>query len=172
MLHFPHSFAFAWVYCLLLIGLLLVASYTDLRRTIIPKWLTIPTLVLALVLNVIRGAWLGTEGKQAWLLAEGSPWIGSLDGLLFALAGFAVGFGLFFVMFVLRTAGRRSQAVRGDERLCRATTRDHRTRCNGGFRCPVRSGALRDQDDRSEVRGQRSEVRGQRSEVRGRLSDF
>jgi prepilin peptidase CpaA len=51
------------------------------------------------------GAWTGAGGPRgAFLLGEqAGGWLGALDGLLFALAGFAVGFGLFVVMFVLGT---------------------------------------------------------------------
>lgn len=104
MLHFPDA-GFAWVYYLLLIGLLLVASYTDVRWVVIPKWLTIPMLLIGVLLNVCRMAWLATLGEETWHLGTGSVWVGAADGFLFSLEGFAVGFGLFLVMWILGTAG-------------------------------------------------------------------
>jgi prepilin peptidase CpaA len=94
----------AWAFYLVLVGITAVAAYIDLRRAVVPKWLTVTTLVLGLVCNVVRGAWLGSEGLGVWRLATG-PWLGALDGLLFGLAGAAVAFGLFFVLWILGTCG-------------------------------------------------------------------
>src|SRR5262249_31381464 len=95
--------AFGWGYLLLLPGLLAVASYTDLRRLTIPKWLTLTVLALGLAANLVRGAWLGGTGQPAWVLSGSGEWLGLLDGLLFALAGFALGFVLFFVLWLMGT---------------------------------------------------------------------
>src|SRR5262249_6400200 len=97
--------AFAWVYFLVLMSLLAVASYTDLRRLTIPKWVSLTVLALGLVVNVVRGAWLGSAGLAGWVLDGGGVGLGLLDGLLFALAGFALGFVLFFVLWLLGTVG-------------------------------------------------------------------
>jgi Flp pilus assembly protein protease CpaA len=42
---------------------------------------------------------------EVWALGAHGGLIGALDGLLFALTGFLVGFGLFFVMWVLGACG-------------------------------------------------------------------
>src|SRR5208283_4704741 len=103
---FPDSAGFAWTYYLVLVALLLVAAYSDMRRMIVPKSLTLPTLALGLLFNVVRGAWLGAAGAEpVWILGQHGAWIGALDGLLYALAGLAIGFGLFFVMWILGTCG-------------------------------------------------------------------
>src|SRR5687767_1357088 len=98
--------AFAWTFCLVLVGITLFATYTDLRRFTIPKTLTLFALALGLLFNTVRGAWMaGVEGSSGWVLGGQSGLVGALDGLLFALAGFGVGFGLFFVMWFLGTCG-------------------------------------------------------------------
>jgi len=101
---FPESVGFAWAYYLVLVGLLLAAAYSDMRRMVVPKTLTLPILALGLLFNCVRGAWLGAR-EPVWPLGQSSPWFGAVDGLLFALAGLAVGFGLFFVMWILGTCG-------------------------------------------------------------------
>src|SRR5262249_593449 len=48
--------------------------------------------------------WAGVEEKPFWVLDDGVV-LGALDGLLWTLAGFGTGFGLFFVMWFLGTCG-------------------------------------------------------------------
>src|SRR4051812_1481896 len=102
--YFPDPIS-GWAFFTTLMALLAVASWTDQRRMVVPKWLTLPTLALGLLANVLRGAWLGWHDLPAWSLSSGGPWLGALDGLLFALAGFAMGFVLFFAMWVLGVCG-------------------------------------------------------------------
>lgn len=92
---FPDAL-FAWVFYLGLVGITLIASYTDVRRMVVPKWLTLPALGLGIVIHVIRGAWMGA-------IEDEGLWLGAWDGLLFSLGGFALSFALFFVMWVLGT---------------------------------------------------------------------
>src|SRR5260370_39266685 len=107
----PHAFfpglLFAWAFYLVLTALMGVAAYTDLSRMAIPKQLTLGALVLGLVVSITRGAWVGAngEGSGVWLLGASGPFLGALDGLLYAVAGFAIGFGLFLVMWLLNTCG-------------------------------------------------------------------
>src|SRR5438874_13835628 len=107
----PHPFfpglLFAWAFYLVLTALMGVAAYTDLRRMVIPKQLTLGALALGLVFNIVRGAWVGAngEGSGVWLLGANGPFAGALDGLLYAGAGFAIGFGLFVIMWILGTCG-------------------------------------------------------------------
>lgn len=84
---------FGWTFCLVLLALLVVAAYQDLRRMVVPKWITLPTLALGLLFNLVRGVWLTGDG---W---------GLLDGVLVSLGGFAAGFVLFLLMYVLGTCG-------------------------------------------------------------------
>ncbi len=105
---FSHSVYFAWAFYLLVVGFTLIATYTDLRTVRIPKWLTLPGLALGVLLNVFLGAWVGPAGEARgpfWLGEHQGGWRGGLDGLLFSLAGFATGFGLFLVMWILKTCG-------------------------------------------------------------------
>ena len=96
---------FGWAFYTVLMALLAVATYTDLRALIIPKQLTLSLLGLGLVANLVRGAWLGGEGIAVWLFGENGSWLGAVDGLLFSLAGFALGFAIFFVLWIMGACG-------------------------------------------------------------------
>ncbi|GBD35435.1 hypothetical protein HRbin36_00547 [bacterium HR36] len=95
---------FGWVWLAPLLGMVFAAAYVDLRRYVIPKALAITILVTGVLANIFRGAWLGVRNQSVWLLPAG-PFLGAVDGFLFALAGFVVGFGLFFALWLLRTCG-------------------------------------------------------------------
>lgn len=101
---FPNP-AFGWTFCLSLMSLLMVAAFTDLRHMIVPKWLTLSALVLGIVMNLARGTWMGLEGGQAWILGVHGGWTGALDGMLFTVSGFLVGFSLFFLLWILGVCG-------------------------------------------------------------------
>ena len=101
---FPEP-VFGWAYLAVLLAILVAASCLDLRFLAVPKWLTVPALGLGVLCNLARGAWLGAVDQPAWALGAGGPVVGALDGLLFALAGFLVGFGLFFLMWILGVCG-------------------------------------------------------------------
>src|SRR5882724_3240762 len=94
---FPHL-AFAWSFLAILLGLLAAASYIDSRSMKVPKALTLTALALGLLFNAARGAWVGNQGQAVWSFGAAGPWAGLADGVLFALAGAAAGFTLFFVM--------------------------------------------------------------------------
>lgn len=96
---------FGWAFFAVLAAFLGVAAYIDTRSYKIPKPLTLALLGAGLVANVVRGAWLSAAGGDVWLFPGGNAALGALDGLLFALAGFALGFGLFFVLWVLGACG-------------------------------------------------------------------
>jgi Flp pilus assembly protein protease CpaA len=100
---FPNP-EFGWVFFAALTALLGVAAYTDTRRLVIPKKISLTILGLGVLFNVVRGAWLGAEGKPGWAF-DGGPFAGAADGFLFALAGFVVGFGVFFLFWVMGTCG-------------------------------------------------------------------
>lgn len=101
---FP-GLVFAWCFVSTLALLLAVASVIDLRRMVVPKWLTLTALPVGLAFNISRGAWLGGQGQSVWALGAHGLAAGAVDGLLFALAGFVVGFAAFFLMWVLRICG-------------------------------------------------------------------
>jgi prepilin peptidase CpaA len=96
---------FGWAFLIALLAILVAASYLDVRYMVVPKWLTVPALVIGILVNVARAGALGAQGKEAWMLGANGPWIGAADGLLFALAGFGLGFVLFLVLWILGACG-------------------------------------------------------------------
>jgi prepilin peptidase CpaA len=74
------------------------AAVLDLRTLRIPNWLSVATLALGLLYNVVSHA-------RAAGTASGSPWLGALGGVWFAFQGFALGFALFLVLWLLGTCG-------------------------------------------------------------------
>jgi prepilin peptidase CpaA len=70
---------------MVLLAVLVAAAIYDVRYRRIPNWLTLLGVLLGFVINWLIG------------LPEG--------GLLFALEGFAVGFGIYMVLYALRAMG-------------------------------------------------------------------
>jgi len=102
--YFP-DVAFAWVFCVGLILLTGIAAWTDTKRAKIPNRLTVLILVLGLVVNAVRGGWLGYQGKPTWLFETDSAWMGALDGFLYALTGFAVAFAVMLLLWIFGSCG-------------------------------------------------------------------
>ncbi len=100
---FPHEL-FGYGFGLVLLVGLALASWTDLRTLKVPKSITMGLLSAGVIGNIIRGTWLGTQGYAAWILPAG-PLPGAFDGLLFAIGGLLVGFGLFFVLWIGNVCG-------------------------------------------------------------------
>jgi Flp pilus assembly protein protease CpaA len=96
---------FAWIYLAVLLSVLAAACYTDLGRMVVPKQVTLTALALGVAFNVVRGSLLGAKGLAVWTLPEGGAWLGAVDGLVFSLAGFALGFTLFFAMWIFGVCG-------------------------------------------------------------------
>jgi prepilin peptidase CpaA len=63
----------------ILMMVLVIAVVTDLRSSRIPNWLTFPAMGFALA---------------------GHAWLNGIDGILFSLAGFGMGLGLFFFIYL------------------------------------------------------------------------
>jgi len=103
-LFFP-DISFAAVYLAGLAAALIAVSYLDLRYMIIPKSVSLAAAAGGLALNGVRGAWLGHQGQPVWLFTEPGTALGACDGLLFALAGFAFGFVIFFLLWISGIAG-------------------------------------------------------------------
>lgn len=112
---FPNP-VLGWTFFTVLIAPLSMAAVIDLRRGIVPKWLSLPTLALGVTANVVRGAWLGGEGHEVWKFGASGPWAGAADGFLFSLAGFATGFAIFFFLWTAGGCGG------GDVKLFAATS--------------------------------------------------
>ncbi|REK31667.1 MAG: prepilin peptidase [Planctomycetota bacterium] len=103
-LHFPNP-VFAWATVLLLVGLLARVAINDFRTLKIPNRMTLSILAGGLLMNLLRGAWLGGLKQRVFLLSPTGAGLGAIDGLLFAIAGFALAFGVFFLLWVLGTGG-------------------------------------------------------------------
>jgi len=94
---FPNAW-FAWIFYATLMLILIVASYCDLKTFKIPKTLSIVTLILGVGINIVRGIWVGVEFHDDWLYGLG-------QGLLESLGGFATGFGIFLLLWLLNMTG-------------------------------------------------------------------
>jgi Flp pilus assembly protein protease CpaA len=103
-LQFPGPIS-AWAYWVLLLGLLLPAAVIDWRTLKIPKHLSLSLWVLGPFLSIGRGAFLGALGIPVFTLSPRGAVVGAIDGLLFSLAGFALGFVMFFILWLLRACG-------------------------------------------------------------------
>src|SRR5262245_18241316 len=97
---FP-NLIFGWAFLGCLAVIMAIASYSDLKFMVIPKATSVTGLLLGIVFNLSRGAWLGYEGKPTWHFSEPTVVIGAADGFLFALAGFALGFAIYFLLWIL-----------------------------------------------------------------------
>lgn len=97
--------AFAWVYCLGLCLLTGVAAWTDTRTAKIPNRLNLVILATGVLINVIRAAWLAGQDRPLWAFDTGAAWLGAIDGLLFALAGFLVAFAVMFACWIFGLCG-------------------------------------------------------------------
>jgi prepilin peptidase CpaA len=104
MRYFPDPIS-GWTFLAAIVALLGIASYTDERYTKVPKWLTIPALVLGLIVSILRGTWLAANGHAVWILGDRGMALGGVDGLLFALSGTIIGFFLFFGLWLLGACG-------------------------------------------------------------------
>jgi len=75
-----------------IVAFTLAAALCDLRTKRLPNVLTVPAFLGGVVFHALRGA------------AEGG-WVGLGEGLLVALAGFATGFGILLVMWLIGGSG-------------------------------------------------------------------
>jgi Flp pilus assembly protein protease CpaA len=103
-IYFPEP-VFGWAYLISLLAILGMAAYHDLQALVVPKALTVFALGMGLLVNVLRGAWMGSTGGAVWILGANGSWVGGVDGLLFGLAGFGAGFALFFTFWVFGICG-------------------------------------------------------------------
>lgn len=104
MLSFPNP-TFAWIALLLLIGFAGIAAYIDLTKAIIPNKLNVTILAVGVLMNLVRGGWLGAEQKKVWLFNPAGVAVGMGDGLLFSLAGFALAFVVLTGLWMLTQTG-------------------------------------------------------------------
>lgn len=111
---FP-NLALALAFSGVLIALLTRAAWTDWKTLKVPKPLTVGLMAGGLALNTVRGVWLAADGHPVWAFDADHPLLGGIDGLLFGAAGFALGFALFFVLWIFGVCGG------GDVKLVGAT---------------------------------------------------
>ncbi|OWK35264.1 hypothetical protein FRUB_09425 [Fimbriiglobus ruber] len=64
-----------------------------------------PVMALGLVMNAVRGGWLGAEGRPLWAFETGSVWLGTIDGLAWSVVGFAVAFAVMCLFWIFGTCG-------------------------------------------------------------------
>ena len=92
-----------------LVPILAVALYTDWRWRKLPNWLTVPACVAGCLVSLAAAAWLG------------EPAGGPLAGLLDALGGTLVGFGVSFAIYAVGQLVFGAQAFgAGDVKLLAA----------------------------------------------------
>jgi prepilin peptidase CpaA len=70
----------------------LVAAICDFRTKKLPNWLTVPSFIAGLAYHIVSGALTG-------------GWSGAWHGVVFAMAGFATGFGILFVLWLIGGGG-------------------------------------------------------------------
>ncbi|MGF1582526.1 MAG: prepilin peptidase [Gemmataceae bacterium] len=110
---FP-NIAFAWSFFAVISFLLMIAAFVDFRSMRIPHWITVTLLILGILINVVRGAWMGRQSLQTWVMQPDGLWLGAVDGLLFSLVGCVCSFAFFFTLWLLGACGG------GDVKLCAA----------------------------------------------------
>jgi Flp pilus assembly protein protease CpaA len=96
---------FAWSFFGIIAVLTAIAAYIDTRKAIIPKWLTIGTLIVGFVVNIVRSALMASQNKPLWLFESGSVGLGILDGFLFSLIGGVFAFALLTGIWCLGLCG-------------------------------------------------------------------
>src|SRR5262245_43717118 len=101
---FP-NLPFAAAFVLLLAGGLAYAAWRDWKTLVVPKWLSLSILGAGVLANVVRGGWMALDGQRVLALGPSNVAVGSVDGLLFALAGLLCGFVLFFVFWIFGICG-------------------------------------------------------------------
>lgn len=106
---FPDPY-FGWIFYAVLVAFTLVGACLDLRKAVLPKKLTLSLLAVGIVFNIVRGAWIGSLGREIelfnWRLpTHESMWRGGLYGFLFSLVGFTLTTILFVVFWVMKLCG-------------------------------------------------------------------
>jgi Flp pilus assembly protein protease CpaA len=101
---FPHPL-WAWVFLFGVAGPLAVAAWIDWKTLRVPKPLVIGLFFGGLLMHLLRGAFMGVYDLPVWMFGQNGALIGAFDGLMFALAGFVTGFGLFFLLWLFGACG-------------------------------------------------------------------
>lgn len=104
MQFFP-SLPFGWFFYGLLLVCLLALVVSDLRQQRLPNYLTMPMLLLGLLLNLLRAAWLGQQGEAGRYFGLTGIGGGLVEGFCFSIAGLLIGFALFTLLWQLKKCG-------------------------------------------------------------------
>ncbi|MFO0816171.1 MAG: A24 family peptidase [Gemmatales bacterium] len=104
-MHFFPDATFGWIYYGLMLTCLLALVATDLRIQRLPNALTIPMLLLGLVMNIVRGAWLGNQNVDLRFIGIPGALGGGTQGLMEGLAGACMAFTLFVVLWQMGKCG-------------------------------------------------------------------
>ena len=81
-----------WIEVVAIVVFTLTAAVIDVRSRRIPNWVTVPAALAGLTFHVVPGA-------------VNSGFSGGWHGFLFALGGFAIGFGILFALMVFGQGG-------------------------------------------------------------------
>lgn len=80
------------------LGFTAVAAVWDMRTKRLPNGITVPALAAGFVFHIAAGAIQPPHADQAW-------YSGAVDGLLFSLGGFAIGFLPLFAIWAIAGTG-------------------------------------------------------------------
>lgn len=101
---FPNP-AFGWLFYGLLLACCLALVATDLKSQRLPNRLTVAMLLLGIVMNLVRAIWLGMNEEPGRYFGMTGEFGGLLEGFTFSMAGFAVAFVVFTVLWQLQKCG-------------------------------------------------------------------
>src|SRR5258708_1598366 len=73
-----------WIRVITIVVFTMTAAIIDIRSRRIPNWITVPAALAGLAFHITRSG---------------------VDGLLYSLGGFAMGFGILFVLMVIGQGG-------------------------------------------------------------------
>lgn len=97
--------AFGWLFYGLLVACCCWAVVTDLKSQRLPNYVTVPTFLLGLMMNLVRAIWLGVNGESGRFFGFEGLFGGLVEGIAFALAGFAVAFFFFALLWQMKKCG-------------------------------------------------------------------
>lgn len=101
---FPNA-EFGWLFYGLMLACCLALVATDLKSQRLPNRLTVTMLLLGITMNLVRTIWLGVNGEPGRYFGLTGGFGGLLEGVAFSLAGFAVAFMVFTVLWQLQKCG-------------------------------------------------------------------
>jgi Flp pilus assembly protein protease CpaA len=101
---FPDA-TFGWVFYGMMLVFMAALVVTDLRIQRLPNAITIPMLLVGVVMNIVRVAWLGSKHANFEFLGMTGAVGGAVMGLMISLAGVCVAFALFVFLWQFGKCG-------------------------------------------------------------------